>query len=543
MPDPSTNADPLHQVPTGYLSLVLHCHLPFVRHPEHEHFLEENWYYEALFETYLPLLATFEELSSKGIPFRMTLSVSPTFLSMCLDPLLQRRALRYVDQLLGLARKEEKRIQSHPEFQPVLRMYLEKLERYRRDFMEKHHCNVAEGFKKFQDSGHLEIITCAATHGFLPLLSVREAAVRGQVDAALQLHESFFGRKPAGFWLPECGYQPGLDDLLGEYGLGYFFVDTHGLLEAQPRPKYGTFAPVRCPSGLAAFGRDMESSKQVWSSKEGYPGDPDYREFYRDVGFDLTESELHPFLQPEGIRRFTGLKYHRVTGPGDQKEPYDPARARQKAEFHAADFLSNRRKQVAMVSQWMDRPPLVTCMYDAELFGHWWYEGPDFLYALFEQNHREGGGLRWITPSDYLGQFPENQPSQPVFSSWGLGGYAEFWLNESNDWLYPLLSAACDEMTHLADQFQWEKGATERALRQAARELLLAQASDWAFMLKTGNHKTYAERRVKAHLARFHQISRQIRRRKIDESFLVDLEEKDNLFPGINPGAYKSPSK
>lgn len=538
MPDASTDT-----APQGYLSLVLHCHLPFVRHPEHEHFLEENWYYEALFETYLPLLAVFEELSSKKIPFRMTLSVSPTFLSMCLDPLLQKRAVRYVDQLLGLARKEEKRVQSLPEFKPVLQMYLEKLERYRRDFLEKFHCNVAEGFKKFHAAGRLELITCAATHGFLPLLGVREAAVRGQVETAIQLHKSFFGKDPAGFWLPECGYQPGLDDLLAEYGLRYFFVETHGLLEAQPRPKYGTFAPIRCPSGLAAFGRDMESSKQVWSSKEGYPGDPDYREFYRDVGFDLTEGELHPYLQPEGIRRFTGLKYYRVTGPGDQKEPYNPAQARQRAEAHAADFLSNRRKQVATVSKWMDRPPLVTCMYDAELFGHWWYEGPDFLYALFEQNHREGGGLSFVTPLDYLEKFPENQPSQPVFSSWGLGGYAEFWLNEANDWFYPLLNAACDEMTHLADQFQWEKGGVERALRQAARELLLAQASDWAFMLKTGNHKTYAERRFKGHLARFHQLSQQIRRRRVDEAFLSELEEKDNLFSAINPGAYKNPSK
>ncbi len=462
---------------------------------------------------------------------------------MCLDPLLQKRAVRYVDQLIGLAHKEEKRIQSFPEFRPALQMYLEKLERYRRDFLENHHCNVAEGFRKFQDSGQLEIITCAATHGFLPLLGVREAAVRGQVDAALRLHESFFGRKPAGFWLPECGYQPGLDSLLGEYGLKYFFVETHGLLEAQPRPKYGTFAPIRCPSGLAAFGRDMESSKQVWSSKEGYPGDPDYREFYRDVGFDLTENELHPYLQPEGIRRFTGLKYYRVTGPSDQKEPYDPARARRKAESHAVDFLSNRRRQVALISKWMDRPPLVTCMYDAELFGHWWYEGPDFLYFLFEKNHQEGDGLSFTTPSPYLAEFPENQPSQPVFSSWGLGGYAEFWLNETNDWLYPPLSEACDEMTRLADHFQWEKGTPERAICQAARELLLAQASDWAFMLKTGNHRTYAERRFKTHLARFQRLSQQIRRRKIDENFLSDLEERDNLFPEINPGAYKSTFK
>ena len=268
----------------GYLSLVLHCHLPYVRHPEHEYFLEENWFYEALFETYLPLLTVFEKLESQKIPFQVTLSISPTLLSMCLDPLLQKRALRYVDGLLALTEKEWKRVKSEPAFQPVVKMYLDKLRYYRKEFVDSYHHNIAEGFKRFQDSGHLELITCAATHGYLPLLDMGEGAVRAQVATGLQLHEDFFDKKPEGFWLPECGYQPGHDSLLKEFGIKYFFLETHGLLQASPRPKCGTFAPIVCPSGVAAFGRDLESSKQVWSSKEGYPGDPNYREFYRDVG-------------------------------------------------------------------------------------------------------------------------------------------------------------------------------------------------------------------------------------------------------------------
>ncbi len=528
---------------SGFLSLVLHCHLPYVRHPEHDYFLEENWYYEALFETYLPLLCVFEELSQKNIPFQITLSVSPTLLSMCLDPLLQKRAVRYVDQLVALAEKEKGRIRNHPEFEPVLQMYLEKLGKYRRAFIEQYQCNIAIGFKKFQALGKVEIITCAATHGFLPILGVRETAVRAQIQAALQLHESFFGGKPEGFWLPECGYQPGQDEILKDYGLKYFFVESHGLLQATPRPQYGTFAPIRCPSGLAAFGRDQESSKQVWSSKEGYPGDPDYREFYRDVGFDLDEKELHPYLQPEGIRRFTGLKYYRVTGSGDQKEPYQPERARLKARQHALDFLSNRQTQIGKVGPLMTRTPLVNCLYDAELFGHWWYEGPDFLYFLFELNHQRGESLSFITPSGYLKRFPEIQPTQPVFSSWGLGGYSEVWLNQTNDWIYPLLSSACDEIQALADREEGEGPLNRRAMDQAARELLLAQSSDWAFMLYNGNHGLYAERRIKIHLSRFNQLLEQVRENKVDQRFLSDLEEKDNLFPQMDYHFYQSPVK
>ena len=526
--------------PPGYLSLVLHCHLPYVRHPEHEYFLEENWYYEALFETYLPLLAVFERLEKQNIPFQVTLSVSPTLLSMCLDPLLQKRALRYVDGLIALAEKEWKRVKSEPAFQPVVQMYLDKLHDYRQKFVDSYHHNIAEGFKRFQDSGRLELMTCAATHGYLPLLDMGEGAVRAQVATGLQFHEAYFGKKPEGFWLPECGYQPGHDALLKEYGIKYFFLETHGLLQASPRPQYGTFAPIICPSGVAAFGRDLESSKQVWSSKEGYPGDPDYREFYRDVGYDLEESYLHPYLQPEGIRRFTGLKYYRVTGPTDQKEPYNPSRALQKAEEHALDFLARRKKQAADVGQWMDRPPQVVCMYDAELFGHWWYEGPDFLYSLFAKNHEAGGALSFISPSAYLRKHPENQPAQPVFSSWGFGGYSEFWLNETNDWIYPHLNKACEEMVELGHPSNRVDGLTERALNQAARELMLAQASDWAFMMKAGNYRTYAERRIKTHLVRFHQLARQIRHRDVDPKLLADLEEKDNLFPKMDYRVYQT---
>jgi len=525
--------------PCGYLSLVLHCHLPYVRSPEHNYFLEENWYYEALFETYLPLLEVFEGLEGENIPFRLTLSVSPTLLSMCQDPLLQKRAVRYVDQLIALVRKEERRVAGEPRFLLVVRMYLEKLERFREKFVQQYHHNIAEGFKKFQDLGRLELITCAATHGYLPLLSVQGTAVRAQVEIALQAHESFFGKRPEGFWLPECGYQPGLDAVLKEYGIRYTFLETHGLLQATPYPSYGTFAPVVCPSGVVVFGRDPESAKQVWSSKEGYPGDPDYREFYRDVGYDLPESDLHPYLQPEGLRRFTGLKYYRVTGATDQKEPYDPGKARQRAAEHASDFLERRQKQAVKVSEWMDRPPLTTCLYDAELFGHWWYEGPDFLYSLFKKNAELGSPLRFVSPSDYLGMFPSNQSTQPVFSSWGFGGYSEFWLNETNDWIYPYLYHACQEMIKLAQTGNGKDPLVSRALNQAARELLLAQASDWAFMMKAG-YSSYAEKRVKIHLNRFYQLAEQVHRGRVEERLLMELEEKDNLFPDIGYEVFKA---
>ncbi|MBC7323730.1 MAG: DUF1957 domain-containing protein, partial [Moorella sp. (in: Bacteria)] len=198
-----------------------------------------------------------------------------------------------------------------------------------------YHGNLINAFKKFQDAGRVEIITCAATHGYLPLLMIHPEAVQAQIAVAVSQYQKFFGREPRGIWLPECAYAPGIDDLLKKYNIRYFFTDTHGVLFASHRPRYGVFAPLYCPSGVAAFGRDAESSRQVWSAREGYPGDFDYREYYRDIGFDLDYEYIRPYIHPDGIRVSTGIKYYRITGRTNHKEPYVPAWAREKAAIHA----------------------------------------------------------------------------------------------------------------------------------------------------------------------------------------------------------------
>jgi len=363
-------------------------------------------------------------------------------------------------------------------------------------------------------------------------------AVRAQVETALREHEFHFGKRTAGFWLPACAYQPGLDEILRDGGIRYFLVDTHGLLYAQPRPRYGSFAPIQCPSGVAAFGRDFESAKQVWSSKEGYPGDPDYRDFYRDAGFDLEPDYVQTYIPSGGFKKFTGLKYHRVTGTGEKKETYDPERGIRKAEIHADDFLRKKQSQAGIAGKSMDRPPVLLGMYDAELFGHWWYEGPDFLAFLLEKIARQGE-IAALTPSEYLEKHPHPQGSTPAYSTWGDGGYSEYWLNPTNDWIYPLLLKACERMENLAAGYPKAVGSIRKALNQACRELLLAQSSDWAFMMKTGHHAEYAIQRFKGHLESFNLLCGQLEEGKVDKKFLKDLEEKDNLFPHLDYRIYR----
>src|SRR5206468_2747464 len=234
-----------------------------------------------------------------------------------------------------------------------------------------------------------------------PLLAVTPGAVRAQIEVAVAEHRRFFARTPEGFWLPECAYEPGLDAELARAGVRYFFLDTHGIAHATPRPVYGVYAPIACDSGVAAFGRDPDSSKQVWSAEEGYPGDFWYRDFYRDIGFDLDYDYVRPYLPPTGQRILTGLKYHRITGKTDVKEPYEPERARERLEAHAAHFVDARVHQVAWLARAMDRPPIIVCPYDAELFGHWWFEGPWWLEAVLRRLATTPE-LRAATPGDDL---------------------------------------------------------------------------------------------------------------------------------------------
>ncbi|HJW85501.1 MAG TPA: DUF1957 domain-containing protein, partial [Candidatus Brocadiaceae bacterium] len=434
----------------GYLSFILHAHLPYVRHPEYHAFLEEDWLFEAITETYIPLIEVFEKLVEDNVDFRLTMSLTPPLVSMLADEVLQSRYLQYLDKRIHLAGLEIKRTKHQPEFLRLAQMYLKYFNNARFVFAEKYRRNIVTAFKNFQDMGKLEIITCGATHGYLPLMNGNVNAMRAQIKVAVDHYEKHFGRKPRGIWLPECGYEPGIDQILKEAGIRFFITETHGILFASPRPKYGIFAPVYCPSGVAAFGRDLESSKQVWSSKEGYPGDFAYRDFYRDVGFDLDYDYVKPYLHGDGKRGNIGIKYYRISGKTNHKEPYQPEVALDRAAEHAGNFMFNREKQIEHLTSVMDRKPLIVAPYDAELFGHWWHEGPDWINFLFRKIAFDQKTIALITPTEYLERYPVNQVSTPSYSSWGYKGYNEYWLNEKNDWIYRHLHKAAERMVELA---------------------------------------------------------------------------------------------
>jgi len=533
----------------GHFALILHAHLPFVRHPEHEHFLEEEWLFEAITETYIPLLRMMQRLVDDFVPFKLTMSITPTLCAMLQDQLLRERYVQHLELLIDLAARERKRNRKHPQLRELAEFYSALFSETRRQFVDEWKCDLLSVVRELQQTGALEIIASAATHGLLPILQRQSPrAARAQVLIGRDVYVELFGGEPAGFWLPECGYAPGLESILREANLRWFVVDAHGLLFGTPRPCRSIYAPCYTPAGPAAFARDPHASRQVWSAHEGYPGDPAYREFYRDIGFDLPMEHLGSIAR--GTRKFSGVKYHRITGRGDEKQLYDRTAAENAAAQHATHFLEQCHQQISEIGE-VGFDPILVAPFDAELFGHWWFEGPIFLEQFIRHAANERD-FRVTSPSEYLAAHPTQQIVEPAASTWGENGHLAVWLDPSNAWIYPQLNAAAQTMTDLSKKASAVVGQphrlpiaglageapalqfTDRVLKQLTRELLLAQSSDWAFLMKTGTAREYATQRTIDHLARFNRLHDQFVANTLDEEFMRDCEWRDNIFPNVN---------
>jgi 1,4-alpha-glucan branching enzyme len=525
----------------GYLAIILHSHLPYVKHPEDRNALEQRWLFEAITESYIPLLNVVRGLCQDGVRCKITLSLTPPLLEMLADPAMQQLYVKHLDRQLELADKEVTRLAFDRSFQRIAEMYRWKLREAHHLFVEEYNGCLITGFKHLAQAGYLHLLSSAATHAYLPLIQTK-TALNAQVALGVEAFEHHLGFKPDGFWLPECGYKPGIDEVLAQNGIRFFIVDSHALWHADPAPRMGVYGPVRTPAGVLAFARDKESAKQVWSSKEGYPGDHVYREYYRDIGWDLDWDYIKPYVHPDGIRVNTGFKYYRVTGEGAHKEPYVMEWAEARAAEHAEHFLHARQEQAERLHYELGEKPIIVSPYDTELFGHWWYEGPAFLNYLCRKAYYDQDCLSLISPMEYPGIKSTISADLPE-SSWGNEGYNAVWLNEKNSWVYRHLHAAEERMLALVDSYPHPTAIVQRGLKQAARELMLAQSSDWTFILTSGSTTNYAYRRLQGHLGWFFRLADQLQQGTLDEGLVAYLEQMHGIFPYISHRLYEPPQE
>ncbi len=525
----------------GNILLLLHAHLPYVRHPEHELYLEETWYFEAATESYLPLLEILLRLPEVSPRARVALSVSPTLLEMMADPLLTSRLLKHLDSLVALAYAEAERTCRDPDMNPLARMYLERFSHARHSLRETYGGSLIEPLRQLASCGHVELLTTAATHAYLPNLAPLPDAVRSQVRIGRECFKKHLGHHtegPRGLWLPECGYYDGLDRILAEEEVGYTFLSSGGLLHASPRPSHGLYRPITTPSGVVAFGRERELSMLVWSARSGYPANPVYRDFYRDAGFDIDAPHIREFVEPlvsgaPGGHAYTGLKYHRITGQTHLKEPYRLDDATEQAEQDALHFVGVLAARSVELRTENGLDPLFVLPFDAELFGHWWNEGPHWLdhFLRSVDSHPE---LAMKLPSDHLSGADDYQEASPSLSSWGDGGYGLTWSDSGAEGAsLALVLSKTGRFCAMASRGGMKADTPEgRAMRQGMRELLLLQSSDWSFLSHKDTAAEYSRQRLDEHAGNLSSIMRMLESGSVDDKAIEKMKERAPLFPG-----------
>ncbi len=552
----------------GSFMIVLHSHLPFYRKAGMWPFGEENLY-ECMAETYLPLLNALVELREEGVRPSVTLGITPILAEQLADPYLQNGFIEYIDTRIKAVQEDVDRYPDaetpHSEHLAFLaNYYLKWYQDTRRDFIERYGKNLLSGFKSLQDSGHIEIITSSATHGFSPLLG-NDASLEAQFKTGVETYKRHFGRDPKGYWLPECAYRPAkeetdpltgqvtvrpsIDAFLFKHGLDYFFTEYHAIeggVSSGARRVVGAYGniqyiplPARPETGLSTYeaywmkdypvavmGRNDRASFQVWSAAHGYPGDGLYREFHKK---DLN----------------SGMHYWRLTSKDCDlayKMLYDPVLAIEKTKENADHFVTLVYHMLKERYETTGEQGLVMVSFDTELFGHWWFEGVHWLKHILRMFDRcEGVALQ--TASEYLAANPPRTAMALPESTWGQGGHYWVWQNHHTEWMWPMIHAAERRMVELSREYQTESDPLKvRLLNQAARELLLLESSDWPFLVTTFQAKDYAIERFRKHLDNFWQLVHMLDHDRIEEHLLVEMEETNNPFPNVDYRWYQAQS-
>ncbi|MBA7495040.1 1,4-alpha-glucan branching enzyme [subsurface metagenome] len=552
----------------GSFSFIFHSHLPYVRKAGVWPFGEE-WLHEALSETYIPLLDVFYNLIEEGEKPKATIGITPVLAEQLNDPYLSERFQKYMEIKIEECEEDIKRNASNPKLRDLAIFYKGFFNEIISSYIDRYNYDVIGAFRKLQDEGFIEIITCAATHGYLPLLG-RDSAINAQIKVGVESYKRLFGREPKGIWLPECayrhgyewispvegeyaqkGFRPGIEKFLIENKIKYFIVDTHTIEGGKTMGVYAlrfpvlqklyqqsvreykeikvdepktTFSPYLLKYNddfIAIVGRNEKAGLQVWSGEWGYPGDGWYREFHKKDSI-------------------SGLQYWRVTGSDvdlGSKALYEPNMVMTRVEENSDHFVHMVYSLLKDYKKQTGKNGIVAAPYDSELFGHWWFEGPKWIKQILKTIGKIEE-LDMTTISEYLEKFVPEVTIRIPESSWGEGGHHWVWLNKDTYWIWPHIYESEKKMEDLAKKYRkTDDDFIKRVLNQAARELLLLESSDWPFLITTWQARDYASNRFSEHLDSFRNLVDAVEQGRKDKEFrkyLETIEEKDKVFPNID---------
>lgn len=496
------------------LFIFLHSHLPFSLNKGRWPFGEE-WLFEISLSTYLPLLKIFFELKEMNINFHLNIGLTPVLMDQLKSQYFVEKFLEYIEIKEKRGKNDYERYKNDLKIKLTLDHYMIELYELKNLFIKINY-DIVDAFKKFQDEGYLEIGTSAITHAYLPLLKY-DFSRELQIKNGVKVYKKYINKEPNIIWLPECAYKPGIEKILKEANIKFFILNYHSLIEESEdvliygkgelkvnlKDKFSTFFLYKTDYGPYALLRNPDTSERVWSRDYGYPGDGDYREFHK-------KSER------------SGFQYWKITDknlPLDKKDYYDYKKAIEKSKIHAIDFNNNLEKLFIDFNNKYNLNGLIVAAYDTELFGHWWYEGVNFIKELLILSN--SSKVYKTSNTENLSKIVPTKKGKFIESSWGLGGFHYTWYNSNTIWMWEKIHEVEDKFMKISDNIDKKK------LNALLKEKFLLESSDFPFLVTTSTAKDYAISRFNEHYNKFIMLLKN----KIN---IDDINKDDFAFNNIN---------
>lgn len=534
-------------MPQKKLVLLLNANQEYIRHLQEEdvkkYAPEINRLFEAVTDTYMPLLWMFEKLEEDMIPFRIQMVLPPVLCTLLEDTVVQAQYVEWLTRAELFCTKEVKRVSKNKKVQDLAQKRLEHIQKCRADFTERYGMRLVPQFAEHQKNGCLEIMATTGTSLFMPFYKEMKEILSAQVETGLLAYKHFFGEIPDGFWLPDLGYAEGVESIVRAYGINYTVLDPRSTMLAKELPEDGIFYPCRFYNSLAAFTAKKIADKVLFDEDEGYAVDPVYRNENRDAAFDLPAKDIVPFIDNGTSRYASGCKYFNKSDdsqddysviPENESEIYNPEEALAQVQKDAEDFITRMNEELDAASKVAVNTDFVseTVVINLDDLRHNWSEGISWIDSLFRMADKadfEFTSCRYLLKNQY-----NLQKITPYYASNLGAGYGENLLSNKNSWMMRYVMKASERMVDLADRFPTDTGLKARLLDLAAKELMIAQDSGWAKMLDEDISPEYVKKVFTESIHAFTMVFDSLGSNTVSTEWLTNLEAEHPLFPWMN---------